>query len=60
MDLEDAVRLKKEQGNKPCAHPLIDEETVFGSRTDDYRCISCGSRVDREEWLKKTRKMKSK
>lgn len=52
MKIEDAKRLQKEWRKKPCEHPNIDQDVVSGHRSDDWRCLHCGRRVDHDQWLK--------
>lgn len=58
MQLTRAEELRREWGDKPCAHPKIVREYIAGMHTG-YVCSQCGKDFDdqeREEFLKKNRK----
>lgn len=49
MNLEDAVKLRKAWGDKPCDHPELVDEILFGSKTGDYICVQCGMSISQRK-----------
>lgn len=43
MQSEEASRLKRSWGNKPCSHPTLAREYFLGAQTGDLVCTTCGS-----------------
>lgn len=52
MYMDEAERLRKERGGKPCDHPSISKEREErGAHTGDFVCDQCGKLyLSREEW----------
>jgi hypothetical protein len=51
MTSDQANKLQAEWGDKPCDHPdIIAEEQVDGVTHDKWRCTTCGTLVDYDEW----------
>ena len=42
IQTEDAKRLQKEWGDKPCHHPAWGNECYLATTTGDYVCLQCG------------------
>ena len=54
MQIDDAKRLRREWGDKPCGHPYAQKEYDRGAQTGDWICTQCGAVFDsREEWESK-------
>ncbi|HOW87124.1 MAG TPA: hypothetical protein P5561_03360 [Candidatus Omnitrophota bacterium] len=43
MQANEAERLRKEWGAKPCEHPKWEKEYILGSDTGDKVCSQCGA-----------------
>ena len=50
MQMEDAKKLRKAWGNKPCDHPKLEKEYFLGSATNDYVCTQCGMAGWGSQW----------
>jgi hypothetical protein len=50
MTSDEADKLQKEWGNKPCDHPDLIAEREIGD--EKWRCIQCGGLVDFDQWQK--------
>jgi len=53
MQFEDAMKLKKLWGDKPCNHPTLEKEYEMGAATGDYCCTQCGQSGWGSDWNKK-------
>jgi len=53
MQFEDAMKLKKLWGDKPCNHPTLEKEYEMGAATGDYCCAQCGQSGWGSDWNKK-------
>jgi len=53
MQFDEAQRLRKEWGNKPCDHPTIEKEFYLGTGTGDYVCTKCGLTASSKSNFKK-------
>lgn len=53
MQLEEALELQREWGNKPCNHPTVVKEYHLGTQTGDYACTTCGMTGWGRDWNKK-------
>jgi len=53
MQAKEALRLKREWGDKPCNHPVIEKEYDLGSDTGDYVCTTCGTTRYGRDWNEK-------
>lgn len=42
MQMNEAMQVSKEWGNKPCDHPSVEKEYHLGTQTGDYVCTQCG------------------
>lgn len=49
MQMEDAQRLRREWGDRLCAHPSFDKEYYLGAQTGDYVCEQCGEDFTADE-----------
>ena len=49
IQFEEANRIEKEWGDKPCSHPNITKEYNRSSQTGDYRCTQCGATFTKDE-----------
>jgi hypothetical protein len=45
MQFEEAERLRKAWGNKPCDHPTTEKEYMLGMDSGDKVCTTCGKAV---------------
>ena len=52
MQMDEALRLQKEWGNKPCDHPYLEKEYYLGSSTGDWVCTTCGQVGWGRDWNK--------
>ena len=51
MQIDEAKKLQREWGDKPCGHPNVQKEYARGAQTGDFVCIQCGAIFDSlEEW----------
>jgi hypothetical protein len=51
MTSDEAEKLQKEWGDKPCDYPdIIAQRDAVGRATDIWRCTLCGCEVDYNEW----------
>ncbi|MCL2405006.1 MAG: hypothetical protein FWC92_05615 [Defluviitaleaceae bacterium] len=49
MQTDEASRLRKEWGGKPCNHPSTEREYFLGASTGDLVCTSCGESFSSQE-----------
>ena len=49
MQHDEAQKLSREWGDKPCSHPEYDKEYYLGANTGDYVCTTCGRYLSEEE-----------
>ncbi|MCL2404511.1 MAG: hypothetical protein FWC92_03070 [Defluviitaleaceae bacterium] len=56
MQTDEACRLRKEWGDKPCSHPNTEREYFLGASTGDFVCTSCGESFNNHE-LQRVRKL---
>jgi hypothetical protein len=50
MRMEDAFRLHKEWGDKPCDHKELSKESHLGASTGDLACTTCGLSMSPDMW----------
>lgn len=53
---EEALKLRKAWGNKPCNHPEWGKEYYLGANTGDYICLQCGEEVSEDGYKFLTQK----
>jgi len=58
MDVQDAEKIRKQWGDKPCDHPHLEKEYYLGAATGDYVCTQCGCSGDGSDWPLKEKKRK--
>lgn len=46
IQMDDAEKLRKNWGDKPCDHPRTAKEYHLGSQTGDRICTTCGRVVE--------------
>lgn len=58
MQMDEAMKLNHQWGNKPCDHPNIEKEYARGTQTGDYVCSTCGEAGWGKHWNEEERKNK--
>lgn len=59
MQFKDAMRLKRDWGEKKCDHPGFEKEHYLGAQTGDYVCTQCGDSFPKNEYIEITEKRKN-
>jgi len=57
MQMERAEELRRNWGDKPCQHSILQKEYVLGAQTGDLICETCGKSffsrdAAKKDWLK--------
>lgn len=51
--MDKAIQLRKQWGDRPCNHPVLDKEYHLGAATGDYVCTTCGESGWGRDWNKR-------